>query len=288
MALTSSLATSGHLTTEAGPASSRPPRSGRWPGRARPASDRSATKRLEELLFRRYRRDGDLFARRQLIERFLPLARQLARRYQRHNEPLDDLIQVASMGLVKAIDRFEPERGLSFSTYAVPTMLGELRRYFRDSGWALHVPRSMQERVLEVRAAVEQLSGELGRSPSPKQVADELNLPVEGVLDAIAANAARDTASLDTPLRPGDDERQTIAETFGETDERFELIDGRTAIGPALKTLPERERLILHLRFEEGLTQREIAQHIGVSQMHVSRLIRRALEQVRLAAGQTA
>ena len=148
------------------------------------------TKRLEELLFRRYQRDGDLFARRQLIERFLPLARQLVRRYERHNESLDDLMQVASLGLVKAIDRFEPERGLSFSTYAVPTMLGELRRYFRDSGWALHVPREIQERVLKVTSAVERLSGELGRSPSPKQIADELKLPVEEVLEAIAANAA--------------------------------------------------------------------------------------------------
>src|SRR5581483_3444585 len=176
--------------------------------------------------------------------------------------------------------------GLSFSSYAVPTMLGELRRYFRDTGWALHVPRDMQERVMKVNAAVERLSGNLGRSPSPQQVADELELPVEEVLEAIEANAAYDTTSLDTPLASRDDESQSIAEVFGERDEGYELVEGRASIGPALDTLPERERLILHMRFAEDLTQSEIAERIGVSQMHVSRLIRRALEQVRMAAAQ--
>jgi RNA polymerase sigma-B factor len=282
MALASDLATSSHLTTVA-PAS-RPPRGDGWRGRALPASDR----RLEALLFRRYQRDGDLHARRALVERYLPLARNLARRYERRGESLDDLVQVASLGLVKAIDRFEPERGLSFSSYAVPTMLGELKRYFRDSGWALHVPRDMQERVLKVNSAVERLSGELGRSPSPQQLATELNLPVEEVLEAIAANVAFETTSLDTPLRTSDDGSQTVAETLGEKDERFELIEDRASIGPAVRTLPARDRLILHLRFVDDLTQSEIAQRIGVSQMHVSRLIRRALEQVRVLAGQAA
>jgi RNA polymerase sigma-B factor len=284
MALASDFATSSPITTELAPASSRPTGSARWAGRARLASDRPAAKRLEQQLFRRYQRDGDLHARRELTERYLPLARSLARRYERPGESLDDLLQVASLGLVKAIDRFDPERGLSFSSYAVPTMLGELRRYFRDTGWALHVPREMQERVLKVNAAVERLSGELGRSPSPQQLADELNLPVEEILEAIEANTAYDTSSLDTPLRSGDEQSQTVAETLGETDARFELIEDRASIGPALKALPERERLILHLRFVDDLTQTEIAQRIGVSQMHVSRLIRRALEQIRVAA----
>jgi RNA polymerase sigma-B factor len=284
MALASDFATSSPVTTELAPASSRPTGSARWAGRARLASDRPAAKRLEQQLFRRYQRDGDLHARRELTERYLPLARSLARRYERPGESLDDLLQVASLGLVKAIDRFDPERGLSFSSYAVPTMLGELRRYFRDTGWALHVPREMQERVLKVNAAVERLSGELGRSPSPQQLADELNLPVEEILEAIEANTAYDTSSLDTPLRSGDEQSQTVAETLGETDARFELIEDRASIGPALKALPERERLILHLRFVDDLTQTEIAQRIGVSQMHVSRLIRRALEQIRVAA----
>jgi RNA polymerase sigma-B factor len=286
MALVGDLATPSHIATPVSPGSSRPPRSDRWRGRARTASDRSAARRLEQLLFRRYQRDGDLDARLELIERYLPLARSLARRYERRGESLDDLVQVASVGLVKAIDRFDAERNLSFSSYAVPTMLGELRRYFRDSGWALHVPRDMQERVLKVNATVERLSGELGRSPSPQQVAGELNVPVEEVLEAMEANAAYDTASLDTPLRSDDQERRTVAETFGEKDERFEFIEGRASIGQALKTLPERERLILQLRFMEDLTQSEIAQRIGVSQMHVSRLIRRALEHVRVVADQ--
>jgi RNA polymerase sigma-B factor len=249
-------------------------------------SNRSADGRIEQLLFRRYQRDGDLHARRQLIDRYLPLARSLARRYERRGESLEDLVQVASLGLVKAIDRFDPERGLSFSSYAVPTMLGELRRHFRDSGWALHLPRGMQERVLKVNAAVERMSGELGRSPSPQQIADELNLSVEEVLEAIAANAAYETAPLDTPLRSGEEGSQTVAETVGDEDPRFELIEDRASIGPALRMLPERDRLILHLRFVEGLTQSEIAQKIGVSQMHISRLIRRALERVRTVACQ--
>jgi RNA polymerase sigma-B factor len=248
------------------------------------ATTNLASKRSEQRLFLRYQREGDPNARRELIERYLPLARSLARRYERRGEPFEDLVQVASLGLVKAIDRFEPERGLSFSSYAVPTVLGELRRYFRDSGWALHVPREMQERVLKVNAAVERLSRQFGRSPSPQQVADELDLPVEDVLEAIAANAAYETSPLDTPLSSRDDEGQSIAETLGEKDRRFELVEGRASIGPALRMLPERERIILHLRFVEDLTQSEIAERIGVSQMHVSRLIRRALEQVREVA----
>jgi RNA polymerase sigma-B factor len=167
----------------------------------------------------------------------------------------------------------------------VPTILGELRRYFRDSGWALHVPRDLQERALKVNATLERLSGELGRSPSPQQVADELNLPVEQVLEAIEANAAYGTASLDAPLRSVDHEHNTFAEAFGEVDERFDLIECRAAIGPALKALPSRERMILYLRFVEDRTQSEIAQRVGVSQMHVSRLIRSALDRIRAVSG---
>jgi RNA polymerase sigma-B factor len=264
------------------------PSPGRFPRRAGQSLDRSAANRLEQLLFRRYQQDGDILARRELVERYLPLARSLARRYERRGESLDDLVQVANLGLVKAIARFDPEREISFSSYAVPTILGELRRYVRDSGWALHVPRRMQERVLNVNRVVERLSGQLGRSPSPQQVADELQLPVEEVLEAVAANAAFETASLDTPLPSSDGERQTIAETFGSHDERFELIEDRASIGPALMALPERERLILHLRFVDDLTQSEIAERIGISQMHVSRLIRKALEKVQANTAEAA
>ena len=287
MALASDPAPSRHVAPEQNRASSRSRSSDHPRRRARSATERSAARRLERLLFHRCQRDGDLAARRQLIERYLPLARSLARRYEMRGEPLDDLVQVASLGLVKAIDRFDPERGLSFSSYAVPTMLGELRRYFRDSGWALHVPRGLQERVLRVNEAMQRLSGELGRSPSPQLVAQELNLPVEEVLEAVEATAAFDTTSLDAPLPSGDGERRTVADGFGELDERLEFIEERASIAPALKSLPERERLILHLRFVEDLTQSEIAQRIGISQMHVSRLIRRALEHLRVAGQAT-
>jgi RNA polymerase sigma-B factor len=272
-------------------ASSRRPRSQGGAGR-RPIPPRvldavraSSARRQEQLLFVRYQRDGDMGAREQLVNRYLPLARRLARRYERASEPLDDLVQVASVGLVKAIDRFEPDRGAGFSSYAVPNILGELRRHFRDSGWALHVPRAMQERVLKVGEAVERLSGELGRSPSPQQVATQLGLTVEEVLEAMEAGAAYDTVSLDAPVRSTDDESSTVADAMGENDRRFELVEESATLGRALRVLPERERSILYLRFAEGLSQVEIAQRIGISQMHVSRLIRRALERMRVVAG---
>jgi RNA polymerase sigma-B factor len=236
----------------------------------------------------RFQRDGDMAAREELIQRFLPLARRLARRYERASEPLEDLVQVASVGLVKAIDRFESDHGAGFSSYAVPTILGELKRHFRDSGWALHVPRGMQERVLKVNEAVEHLSAGLGHSPTPQQLATELQLPVEEVLEAMEAGAAYDTVSLDAPLRSNDDERTTFADAVGETDSRFDLVEHSATLDRALRAMPERERAILYLRFAEGLPQVEIAERVGISQMHVSRLIRRALERLRVVAGASA
>jgi RNA polymerase sigma-B factor len=242
----------------------------------------SLTQRREEQeLFIRYQRDGDTAARSELVERFLPLARRLARRYEQASEPLDDLFQVASLALVKAIDRFDSSRGDAFSSYAVPTILGELKRHFRDSGWALHVPRGMQERVLEVNKAVESLARELGRSPNPQEVSSTLKLPVEQVLEAMEAGAAYNTTSFDTPRRTEGDEPGTIADTLGQTDDRFELIEESATIQRGLLALPERERSIIYLRFAEGLTQAEIAERIGISQMHVSRLIRRSIDRVR-------
>src|SRR5581483_5553615 len=228
----------------------------------------SARRRLErsreEMLFVRYQRHGDMAAREELVRRFLPLARRLARRYERASEPLEDLVQVASVGLVKAIDRYETDHGAGFSSYAVPTILGELKRHFRDAGWALHVPRGMQERVLRVNETVERLSGELGRSPTPQHVADELRLSVEDVLEAMEAGAAYDTVSLDAPLRSSDDDRGTFADSVGETDGRFDLIEHSATLGRTLRAMPERERSILYLRFAEGLTQVEIAERIGI------------------------
>ncbi len=232
----------------------------------------------------RYHHQGEMSARDELVERFMPLARQLARRYQRGNEPLDDLIQVACIGLVKAVDRFDPDRGTAFSSYAVPTILGELKRYFRDAGWAVHVPRGMQERVMSVNQAVTRLSRNLGRSPTPQEISEAIGEPVELVLEALEAAIAYDAVSLDTPRSSDEDGGDTYADTVGAVDEHYELVEYTTAIAPTVKALPERDRLVLKLRFEEDLTQLEIAERIGVSQMHVSRLIRRALTRLRTVA----
>jgi RNA polymerase sigma-B factor len=248
------------------------------------AETRADRARETRILFNRYRDDGDEAARDALIERFLPLARQLARRYQRANEPLDDLVQVASIGLVKAVDRFDLERGVAFSSYAVPTILGELKRYFRDSGWAVHVPRGTQERAMQVDRAVKELAARLGRSPSVREVADTVDASVEEVLSAMEASLAYEAVSLEAQRSAGDAEGDTYADSIGADDERFELVEYGATIAPTLNALPGRDRLVLHLRFVEDLTQSQIAERIGVSQMQVSRLIRRALTRLRTVA----
>ncbi|MFL5826600.1 MAG: SigB/SigF/SigG family RNA polymerase sigma factor [Thermoleophilaceae bacterium] len=232
-------------------------------------------------LIERYQQSGDRAARDELVRRFIPLVRQLARRYQRGNEPLEDLVQVASIGLVKALDRFDASRGTAFSSYAVPTILGELKRYFRDSGWAVHVPRGMQERVLEVNRAVTRLSRETGRSPSASEVAEATGLETEQVLEAMEAAVAYETVSLDAPRAADDEETDGYERRLGAEDENYDLVEYGATLAPALKELEPRDRLVLHLRFKEDLTQSEIAERIGVSQMHVSRLIRRALTRLR-------
>jgi RNA polymerase sigma-B factor len=241
--------------------------------------------RADYALLMRYRSGGQDAAREELVERFLPLARQLARRYARPNEPIDDLFQVASMGLLKAIDRFDPELGNAFSTFAVPTIVGELKRYFRDTGWAVHVPRPIQERIGQVNRAVNDLSKELGRSPSPAELAEKIGASTEEVLEALEASKAFDAVSLDMPRGgAGGDEGSAYAETVGEHDERFELVEYNAVIGPTMAALPDRDRLILRLRFERDLTQSEIAERLGISQMHVSRIIRRSLDRLRTVA----
>src|SRR3954471_23180314 len=249
------------------------------------AQGRLQRTREDRRLLLRYHEQGDAAAREELVERFLPLARQLARRYQRTNEPLDDLMQVASVGLVKAIDRFDPARGTAFSTYAVPTILGELKRYSRDSGWAVHVPRGMQERVMKLDGAAQELHRKLGRSPSPKELGIQLDCSEEEVLEAMEAASAYDAVSLEQ--QRGDSENgssDTFQDTLGTEEERYELVEYGATIAPTLKALSPRERLILHLRFVEDMTQSEIADRIGVSQMHVSRLIRRSLARLRTVA----
>ena len=257
----------------------RSPASARRGGRARIQEDLR--------LLERYHREDDKAARDALVERFLPLARQLARRYERQDEPLDDLLQVASMGLVKAIDRFDPSRGTAFSSFAVPTILGELKRYFRDVGWAVHVPRGMQERALEVNRAVSELSRTLSRSPTPAEIAEFTELALEEVLEAMEAATAYDSVSLEAPRSNGDGDGDAgeVVDRLGGEDPGYELAEYSATIAPQLRALPERDRRVLHLRFVEDLTQSEIAERIGVSQMHVSRLIRKALEQVRTGIG---
>lgn len=231
-------------------------------------------------LFERWQRDRDQRAREELVTRFLPLARNLARRYAGAREPFDDLMQVASLGLVKAMDRFDVSRGAAFSSFAVPTILGELKRYFRDLGWSVHVPRGAQERALKVEEARQELTARTGRPPSVPQLAEYLELNIEEVLDALETAAAHHSASLDAPRDELDGESGTLADAFGDEDERFELIDASLTITSAASQLSPRERRVLALRFVQDLTQTQIAEEIGVSQMQVSRILRRALERL--------
>ena len=265
----------GAQAPDAAPADARD--EGRW-------AVAGARARQDRALIVRWQRDGDHAARDDLVRRLLPLARRLARRYRRQEEPLDDLVQVAVLGLVKAIERYDTGRETSFASYAVPTMLGELKRHFRDHGWALHVPRGMQERVMAVDAAVRDLNRRLGRSPSAGEVAEDLSVPVEEVLEAMEAAGAYEAISLDS-YRYGDgQDGETYAERVGTVDPHFSLVEYEATLAPALRALPQRDREVLHLRFAEDLTQAEIAARIGISQMHVSRLIRRALDRLRVVA----
>ena len=232
-------------------------------------------------LFARWQQDGDPRARQELAQRFLPLARKLARRYSGAHEPFDDLLQVASLGLVKAIDRFDVSRGTAFSSFAVPTILGELKRYFRDLGWSVHVPRGAQELALRVEDARQKLMTKTGRPPSVQDLAQYLELSIEDVLDALETAGAHHTASLDSPRDDGEEESGTLADAFGQVDQSYELVEARVTIAAAAGHLGERERQVLVLRFVEDLTQSQIASMIGVSQMQVSRILRRALQQLR-------
>ena len=250
----------------------------------RRSCDQAQERETERLLLVRYHLEGDLEAREELVKRFLPLARDLALRYSYTDEPFDDLLQVASLGLIKAIDRFEPGRGTKFTSYAAPTILGELKRHFRDKGWSLHVPRDLQERTLAVSRETEALSKRLGRSPKVREVADALGCTVENVLEAQEAAASYEAASLDAPAARDDDESASLVDLLGDEDGAYDLVEDRQAIASTWKALPDVERQVLELRFVHDLTQREIGEQIGYSQMHVSRLLRRALTRLETAA----
>jgi RNA polymerase sigma-B factor len=237
------------------------------------------------LLFQRWRRHKDRQARDELIERFLPLARKLARRYVQSTEPYEDLVQVASLGLVKAVERFDPDRGFAFSSFAVPTIVGELKRYFRDTAWALHVDRGAQERARKITDAQQKLSSRSGRMPTVDELAQYLEISQEEVLDGLQTAEAYGAVSLDAPLSNEDDEESSRLDAIGGADERLELVDDHATIFAAARHLPTREREILYLRFGEDLTQSEIAERVGVSQMQVSRLLRRSLHRLRDLTG---
>jgi RNA polymerase sigma-B factor len=241
--------------------------------------------REDRELFLRYRA-GDALARDQLVERFLPLARQLARRYQRASEPLDDLLQVASMGLIKAIDRFDADREIAFSSYAVPTILGEIKRHFRDRTWAVRVPRDLQELSLKVDKAVGELSEELHRQPSVAEIGEAVGADEEDVLEALQAGGAYRAVSFEAPRggNGGDDDITTLADSIGFDEDGFDRAEERATIARLMSSLSPREREVLRMRFEEDMTQAEIGVVIGVSQMQVSRVIRQALTRLRAAA----
>jgi RNA polymerase sigma factor, sigma-70 family/RNA polymerase sigma-70 factor, sigma-B/F/G subfamily len=237
----------------------------------------SETPLEEEELLRRYHLEGDTEARRLLIEQMMPLVRTLARRYVNRGESLEDLIQVGCVGLIKAVDRFDVSRELRFSTFAVPTILGEIKRHFRDRAWSIRVSRGIQELNAKVGREADRLSGVLGRSPTIEELGEATESSVEQVLEALQGAQAYNTVPLDEPV--GDDGE--AAERCGAEDPNFAVAEQRVELARGLETLPERERSIILLRFFEGLTQREIADRVGISQMHVSRLLRRSVERMR-------
>jgi RNA polymerase sigma-B factor len=259
------------------------PQTATLPDRAGPrrtgTPDRARRQREDQRLMHR-NQQGDGRARDELIERYMPLARSLALRYRRASEPLDDLIQVASVGLVKAVDRWDPDRGLAFSSYAVPTILGELRRYFRDATWDVRPARDLQELCLAVEEARETLWGQLGRSPTATDIAERLNRSQEDVIEALQATEGRSVRSLDAPVHDEEEGSASAGDLIGHPDGEFERVEAGVTIERLSGILDDRAREILRLRFQEDLLQSEIAEQVGCSQMHVSRIIRSSLEKL--------
>ncbi len=235
----------------------------------------------DKILLRRYHEDGDLAARETLIERYMSLVRSLARRYAYRGEQLDDLVQIGAIGLIKAIDRFDLERGVELTTYATPNIIGEIKRHFRDKGWSVRVPRGLQELNVKVTKLIEQLTVQLGRSPTIAELAKAAGVEEEQVLEALESGRAYSSVSLSTGGGSDEDGELDPLESLGTIEHEYEISEDRAVLAPGFKVLDQRERNILHLRFFSGLTQSQIAAEIGISQMHVSRLIRRSLEKIR-------
>ena len=243
-------------------------------------TDAASSPREEDReLLRRYHEKGDHDARLELVERHLPLVRSLARRYAGRGESVEDLEQVGAIGLIKAIDRYDLGRDVALTTYATPNVVGEIKRYFRDKAWAVRVPRGLQELHARLAKTIDRLTGDLGRSPSIAEIAEALEASPEQVLEALETGSAYSAISLSADDAGGGE--QDPMESLGAEDEGYERTEERASLEPALGTLPEREREILRLRFEEGLTQTQIAERFHISQMHVSRLIRKSLERMR-------
>jgi RNA polymerase sigma-B factor len=239
----------------------------------------------DRALLRRYHEDGDLAARDQLIEQYMSLVRSLARRYAYRGEQLDDLVQIGAIGLIKAIDRFDVDRGVELTTYATPNIIGEIKRHFRDKGWSVRVPRGLQELNVQLSKLIEEQTIELGRSPTIPELAKVAGVEEELVVEALESGRAYSSVSLSTGGGQDDDGELDPLESLGTEEPQYEVSEDRAMLAPGFKALDERERLILHLRFFKGLTQSQIAQQVGISQMHVSRLIRRALERIREEIG---
>jgi RNA polymerase sigma-B factor len=240
--------------------------------------------RMDRMLFARHAA-GDRHARDELIERWLPLARSVARRYERSDEPLDDLVQIASFALVKAIDRYDPALGHAFSSYAVPTIAGELKRHFRDRGWAVRPPRGLQELTLRVEGAAMRLSAQLDRAPTVGELAAATDSTDEEVLEALQARSGRDALSLQAP-QGGEDQQIALQDMLGAGDDGYAHAEMRVFLDDLMTGLPRRTREILRLRFEQDLTQAEIGERFGVSQMQISRIVRQAIGQLRAIADQ--
>ncbi|HWC15069.1 MAG TPA: RNA polymerase sigma factor SigF [Actinomycetota bacterium] len=227
--------------------------------------------------------DERLAHRERLVEQFIGLVEFLARRFRNRGEPLEDLVQVGTIGLLKAIDRFDLEREVEFSTYATPTIVGELKRHFRDKGWAVRVPRRLQELHLELTKVVSYLGHDLGRSPTVSEIADAASISEEEVLEGLEIAQAYNFTSLDAPIDTEEGGSTSFADQLGEDDEHLENLEYRASLAPVMSKLPERDRRILYYRFFKGMTQSEIADRLGISQMHVSRLLNRTLTQLREA-----
>jgi RNA polymerase sigma-B factor len=235
----------------------------------------------DRVLLRRYHEDGDLSAREQLIEQYMSLVRSLARRYSYRGEQLDDLVQIGAIGLIKAIDRFDLERGVELTTYATPNIIGEIKRHFRDKGWSVRVPRGLQELNVQLSKLVEELTVEIGRSPTIPELAKASGAEEELVVEALESGRAYSSISLSTGGGQDDEGELDPLDSLGAEEPQYEVSEDRAVLAPGFRVLDKRERMILHLRFFKGLTQSQIAQQVGISQMHVSRLIRRALEKIR-------